>query len=228
MDRGRAELFGRVAEAMETAARLAFTSCRQATPGRKQRGRSDGTAGGRACSRCRPTSTQPLPNSHKRRRDGEPKIIPSPQAVIEGSGRAFDDLLERAGGREVRAFDDAAGQEDCRVVEVAEPGLEAFWERTAERSVVSVGVGRNSHPSHASGPLSDIRQLTGVVTGYGLPSRGNAAARSGGAATASRGTWRPRLAATLPPAAGHPRYCLPAAGRRFERATPTESDRLDP
>jgi hypothetical protein len=73
------------------------------------------------------------PEQPKRRRDGEPKIIPSPQAVIEGSGRAFDDLLERAGGREVRAFDDAAGQEDCQVVEVAQPGLEAFSARTAER-----------------------------------------------------------------------------------------------
>src|SRR3954470_18486177 len=44
------------------------------------------------------------PEQPKRRRDGEPKIIPSPQAVIERSGRAFDDLLERAGGREVRAL----------------------------------------------------------------------------------------------------------------------------
>ena len=36
------------------------------------------------------------------------------------------------------------------------------------------------------------------------------------------------LAATLPPAAGHPRHCHPAAGRRSERATPTDSDQLDP
>src|SRR4051794_22836583 len=95
------------------------------------------------------------PEQPKRRRDGEPKIIPSPQAVIERSGRAFDDLLERAGGREVRAFDDAARQEDCQVVEVA-----------------------HSRPSPASVRWSDIRQSTGVVTGGGLPSRGNAAARS--------------------------------------------------
>jgi hypothetical protein len=32
-------------------------------------------------------------------------------AVIEGSGRAFEGLLERAEGREVRASDDAAGEE---------------------------------------------------------------------------------------------------------------------
>src|SRR3954447_12894453 len=101
------------------------------------------------------------PEQPKRRRDGEPKIIPSPQAVIEGSGRAFDDLLERAGGREVRAFDDAAGQEDCQVVEVAQPGLEAFSARRPSAEWFRWGLHRNSRPSHASGRLrrtSDNRQ----------------------------------------------------------------------
>ena len=61
MDRRRAELFHRVAEAMETAARLAERHADR----QRQAGNDAATATERhaaECAQCRPTSTQPLPN----------------------------------------------------------------------------------------------------------------------------------------------------------------------
>jgi hypothetical protein len=138
-----------------------FTSCRQATPGRKQRGRSDGTAGGRACSRCRPTSTQPLPNSQSgvgtasrrsfRARKRLSKV-PVERSMTYGSelgAERFALLTMLPVKRIVRSSrsPSPASRRSQRV----RPSAERFrW-----------GLHRNSRPSHASGRLrrtSDNRQ----------------------------------------------------------------------
>jgi hypothetical protein len=101
-------------------------SCQEAPPGRRPRGRSDGTAGGRACSRRRPTSTQPLPNS-------------SPlSGVGTTSRRSFRARIPFTGNRQEREPLDpqlapvgpgtltGTFYNHCQVVEVAQPDPDAF------------------------------------------------------------------------------------------------------
>ena len=137
---------------------------------RKRRGDSDGTARGRVCS-VPPDEHAASPERPRRRRDDEPKIIPSPHPLHRQHRQErepLDPQLAPVGPRTLdRAFDHR-----CQVVEVAEPGLEAFSVRAPELWVVRPGLYRNGHPSHDAGPLSDFRQSMRSLTGSGLPSRG--------------------------------------------------------
>lgn len=175
-----------------------------------------------------PDEHAPSPEQPQRRPGGEPKIIRRPQAAIEASGRAFADLLEPAEGRELRAPDDAAGQADCQVVEAAQPGPRGVLGADG-RALSGFGGGWSEQP---------FVSCFGAFVGHQTSDR----SRHGMWATVPRQCCRPigrsfdgeprdvapAAGSDAPPAAGHPRHCLPAAGRRSERANPTDSDQLDP
>jgi hypothetical protein len=127
------------------------------------------------------------------------------QYVLERSTRTFDNR-----GESWRSPDPVSRRSTC-----VRPSVQWF----------GGGCIATADPSPHPGPLSDLRQSTRTRDGLWLPSRGNAAARSGGAATASRGTWRPRPGAMLPPARGHPRHG--SSGRRWTIRT-SEPDRVRP